>query len=233
MKLEEVLAFDTETTGVNIAFARIVTASLVRALINADLDDEQNVKIKNWLINPGVHIPEQSIAIHKITNELAQEKGTDPVVALDSLSKDIVAIAKRGIPLVIFNAPYDYPLLENELLRHSLPTLREQLDGLPFILDPLTLDRILVPRREGRRTLERLSEIYAVTNSGELHSADVDSLMTIKVLREVWQQHPELWNYTPDELMQFQADGYTEWSTRINDHWQSINSDKHLPLHWL
>jgi DNA polymerase-3 subunit epsilon len=233
VKLEEVLAFDTETTGVNIAFARIVTASLVRALINANLDDTNNVKIKNWLINPGVHIPEQSIAIHKITNELAQEKGEDPVIALESLSKDIATISKRGIPLVIFNASYDYPLLENELSRHSLPTLRERLGDVPFILDPLTLDRILVPRREGRRTLERLGEIYNLSKSGDLHSADVDSLLTIKVLKEVWKEHPELDNYTPEELMQFQSDGYTEWSTKINDHWQSINSDKHLPLHWL
>ena len=65
LKLERpIIFFDLETTGVNIVKDRIIEMSILKIYPNG------NKESKTWLINPTIPIPQETIDIHSITNEL-------------------------------------------------------------------------------------------------------------------------------------------------------------------
>jgi len=55
--------FDLETTGINISRDKIVEASFLKVYPNG------KEEIRTYRINPEMHIPEESTAIHGITDE--------------------------------------------------------------------------------------------------------------------------------------------------------------------
>ncbi|MCL2091305.1 MAG: exonuclease domain-containing protein [Micrococcales bacterium] len=180
-----VLGFDTETTGVDVARDRIVTAALVRR-------DAAGSQVRTWLLDPGVAIPDIAVSIHGVTTERARAQGTPPPVALGQIADGLVAALHDGVPVVAFNARFDLRLLDAELTRHGLPTLPERL-GHPVrpVLDPLVLDRALDPDRPGPRTLGDLCAVHQVT-TGSLHSADADVIATLDLLDRLVARHPTL-----------------------------------------
>ena len=70
------VGFDTETTGVDVATDRIVTAAVVTR-------DATGTRARTWLIDPGVPIPPAATAVHGITTEQARTEGRAPRAALD------------------------------------------------------------------------------------------------------------------------------------------------------
>ncbi|MDR3068618.1 MAG: DNA polymerase III subunit epsilon [Cellulomonas sp.] len=180
-----VLGFDTETTGVDVAHDRIVTAALVRR-------DGDGTHVRTWLLDPGVEIPAAAVGIHGVSTDQARAQGTPPPVALAQIADVLVTALHDGIPVVAFNARFDLRLLDAELARHSLPTLPGRL-GHPVrpVLDPLVLDRALDPDRPGPRTLGDLCAVHQVT-TGSLHSADVDVVATLDLLARLVARHPAL-----------------------------------------
>jgi len=107
--LDVIAVFDTETTGVDVTKAKIVTAAL--HLMN------QNGEVlpggKDWLINPGVPIPPAAIAVHKITDEMVQRDGMDAATGVQEIVTAIQELFERGIPVVAYNAAYDFSLLHH------------------------------------------------------------------------------------------------------------------------
>ncbi len=65
------LAFDTETTGVDVENDRVVTACLIKIVPG------QLAETRNWLIDPGVEIPEAATAVHGVDTEKARNDGED------------------------------------------------------------------------------------------------------------------------------------------------------------
>ena len=65
--------FDTETTGIDTRFSRIVTAYI--GLLNSA---GEVTEAAEWLINPGVEIPEAATAIHGISTAHARDHGQEP-----------------------------------------------------------------------------------------------------------------------------------------------------------
>ncbi|MCL2424187.1 MAG: exonuclease domain-containing protein [Micrococcales bacterium] len=179
------LGFDTETTGVDVANDRIVTAAVVHR-------DTTGTHIRNWLLNPGVEIPDIAVRIHGVTTERARTQGTAPQEALDQIADALVTALRDDIPLVAFNARFDLRLLDAELTRHELPTLPDRL-GHPVrpVLDPLILDRAMDPDRHGPRTLGDLCHLYDVP-TGSLHCADADVVATLDLLACLVARHPTL-----------------------------------------
>ena len=59
--------FDTETTGLDTRYARIVTCFL--GIIGPDGEVQES---HSWLADPGVEIPEQAAAVHGVTTEMAR-----------------------------------------------------------------------------------------------------------------------------------------------------------------
>lgn len=206
------LGFDTETTGVDVANDRIVTAALVLRVPGVSTD------VRTWLIDPGVEIPAEAAAIHGISTEHARAHGVAPAGALDEIARELAHHLAQGVPVVAYNAAFDLSLLDAELVRHGLPTLPERL-GRPVepVVDPLVIDRWKDRFRTGKRRLGDLSEWYGVTNEGDLHTADVDVLATLDVLEALVRRFPELARTSLEELHREQIGAHREWAENFND----------------
>ncbi len=205
------LGFDTETTGVDPAEDRVVTAALV-------LRDAKGTRERTWLIDPGVEIPAGATAIHGISTERARAEGRPPAEALDEVAQLIVAAQRAGTPVVAFNAGFDLAILDADLARHGLPTLPQRL-GQPImpVVDPLVLDRAVDRYRKGKRKLGDLCAVYGVNPAGaSLHTAEVDVAATLDVLAAMVARHPQLVEKSLPDLHAFQVTAHHEWATNFN-----------------
>lgn len=161
-------AFDTESTGVDPKTARILQAAIVSQFPDGSIDEEHTL-LK--LINPGVPIPAEASAIHGITEHKLKDAWTSDQ-AIPYLCGLLYARSqKSGIPLVIYNAGYDLPLLlaEAERIEWALPP-----GFAPLILDPLVIDRALDKYRKGSRKLDAVAAHYHVPLKGS-HDARADA----------------------------------------------------------
>lgn len=92
------IAFHTETTGVDVASERIVTAAAVVFV------GGEETEIRKWLIKVNVDIPERATAVHGITSEVSQNQGIDQREALADIKSFLV---NSGLPVVCFNSQFD------------------------------------------------------------------------------------------------------------------------------
>lgn len=215
--LGPLLGFDTETTGVDPSGDRLVTAALVwRAEPQADGVRPQSVT--TWLADPGVEIPEAASAVHGVTTEQARAEGRPVTEVLTEVSDHLVEAMAAGTPVIAFNASYDLTLMEAELARHGLPTMRSRLGReLGPIADPLVLDRAVDRYRRGKRRLGDLCEVYGVHVNEALHTAEVDVAATLDVLEALAAAHPQVSKLGPDELVTFQARAHRTWAESFNE----------------
>lgn len=155
---QPLVALDTETTGINPAEARIVTAALVH------MTPGQRPIAHRYLIDPGIDIPTEAAAVHGYTNdrilELVGRPGhavrsigpARPVVisrdqALFEIAAQVAATIGREHALVVHNAAYDLTLLEHETARNGVPTLSERPMGVRGVVDPMVLEKAYDPFR--------------------------------------------------------------------------------------
>lgn len=200
------LSIDTETTGIDPFEVRIVTASCI-----FDVPNEQP-RVKNWLVDPGVEIPEAASNVHGVTNEHASIFGQEPAEMLTEIAQDITEWVAQGFPLVVFNAPYDLTLLLEEFQRHNIDFNGD----FGYVIDPFVLDKWFDPWRKGKRTLEVMSQHYGVALN-DAHSADADALASVKIARVLGPKlHPL--NMTAKDIheaqiaqKQKQAEGYQSY----------------------
>ena len=146
-------AFDLETTGLDLRESRIVTACV------AVLDGNGQVEsLSEWLVNPGIEIPEAAAAVHGITTEFAAANGAAPQIAIAQMLELLRGLFTQ-MPVVAFNAAYDFSILHHEAVRHGLTPVTPR-----PVVDPLVLDRELVKYRSGKgsRTLGALTTDYQV-----------------------------------------------------------------------
>ena len=175
---QRVAVFDLETTGVDPATSRIVTAFI--GLLDADGELERGT---DWLADPGVEIPEQASAVHGITTEIARAEGEPAAQVVASIAAGIAWIGKHGLPLVIYNAPYDLTLLAAECARHGIaaPSVGEQ------VIDPLVIDRAVDRYRKGKRTLVDACEVYGVELL-DAHTAGDDAVAAGRLAQAIAQK---------------------------------------------
>lgn len=195
------LGFDTETTGVDVFNDRIVTCCLIY--------DGPEPVVRNWLINPGVEIPEAATAVHGITTEFARTHGDDPRFALEEIAAALAAHLSAGNPVVAYNANYDLTLLESELARYGLATLTERLGHIPSpIIDPMVVDKAMEPYRRGKRRLIDLVTYYGVADNDNFHNAEADVAATLRVWKTMCERYPELASHTMESLFDFECQAY-------------------------
>lgn len=201
------VGFDTETTGVSPTTDRIVSAALIRR-------EGLEVATTNWLIDPGVEIPERATEVHGITTQRAREEGAKPADALEQIASGLADAFAAGIPVVGFNIQYDLTILESELERHGLPTLTRRLPGgIRPIIDPLVLDRHLDRYRKGGRKLIDMCRIYVVpVDADSLHAADADVLATLDLVHAIAQRYPTVGEIGLNELHDQQAAAHRTWA---------------------
>lgn len=204
--------FDTETSGKDPTLARMVTASLV-----VDVPLSVGPVTHNWLVAVDEPIPHEAtygdgdkFSGHGITTERAQAEGEPLAKVLTELTAGLVEVWDRGIPLVIYNAPYDLTLLNEELHRCGMSRL--VFDGRKTpILDPLVMDRTLDKFRRGSRKLGAVCEFYGVELTAA-HSSAADTWASIQVARCLGKAYPHKVNRPMLDLYRNQQLGYAMWS---------------------
>ena len=222
------LGFDTETTGVNPSRDRLVTAALIRRTERPVGGDRQQ-SVTTWLADPGVEIPEAASAVHGVTTERVRAEGRPVAEVLAEVSDLLVTAMAAGTPVVAFNASYDLTLMEAELARHGLPTMRSRLGReLGPIADPLVLDRAVDRYRKGKRRLGDLCEVYGVQVDEALHTAEVDVIATLDVLEALAIAHPQVSELGPEQLVAFQARAHRAWAESFNE-WLARKNPSRTP----
>lgn len=199
--LGPLLAFDTETTGVDVHTDRIVSACVARVDGSRGVSD-----IRLWTVNPGVPIPPAATAVHGLTDEDAAAGHTAPD-AVDSIAAALAEALAEGIPVVGWNVVYDLSLLAAELRRYELPSLEQRLgrEVLP-VIDGLLLDKQVDRYRRGSRRLVDVARHYGIDLSEEdAHGAEADALAAARVVWRIAQRHPALASLTLLELHELQV----------------------------
>jgi DNA polymerase-3 subunit epsilon len=202
--------FDLETTGVDTSTARIVTA-------HVGLIDEEGrvVERKDWLLDPGVEIPDGAAAVHGITTARARRFGRRPEHAVPEILAAIQAVFERGFPLVIYNAPYDLTLLAHEARRAGCPPL-----DLPApIVDPLVLDKAMDRFRRGKRTLTAAAAEYGVPLT-DAHDAGADAIAAGRLAQAIARRHAAELGCTADDLHERQVAWCREQAARFEEYMQ-------------
>lgn len=220
------IGWDTETTSTDPTEARIVTAALVgRGGASPD-------RVQTWLINPGVPIPPETTAIHGIDDARAQAEGQDPKPALDELAETMVRAIRYGMPLVAFNTAYDWSVLHYELLRHSLPTMADRLDGPPYtLIDPLVLDKQADKYRKGSRKLQAVAAHYGV-HLENWHDAESDAIAALGITDALFTRHPRLGSYDPQRLYLAQQAWREEQQAGLQAHFRKRDPEAYFAPEW-
>lgn len=89
---EALVGFDLETTGTEPLEARIVTA----AVVGVDGRDEEPVRQRTWLADPGIRIPAQASAIHGISSERAAAEGRPAREVADEIAETLADYWRQG-----------------------------------------------------------------------------------------------------------------------------------------
>ncbi len=139
-------AFDLETTGRDSRSARIVTASVTVVDSAGGVINEHE-----WLADPGVEIPTEASDIHGITTEQARREGRPAAEVTRELAAVLQELFDTGVPVIAFNASYDFTVLAAESARYGVP----QLTRFP-VLDPYIMNKQVDRyRREGQAHAHR------------------------------------------------------------------------------
>lgn len=203
---ELLVGFDLETTGTDPLAARIVTAAVT------EVRDGEPVGHREWLVDPAVPIPVEATAVHGISTAHAVEHGSPAAHAVAEIADALTGYWTRGVPVVVYNAPFDLSLLAAELRRHGLPSLDSRLDGdVGPVVDPLVIDRTLDRYRRGKRTLEAACRFYGVVLD-DAHEAGADALAAVRVAIALAERFPEAGAGELWELHRSQIGWYADWA---------------------
>ena len=155
--------FDLETTGTNINSDRIVEICYLKVFPNG------NEEAKTLRINPEMHIPEASSAVHGIYDEDVVDCPTFKDVA-KNIASDI-----EGCDLAGFNSNrFDIPVLAEEFLRAGV-----DID----LMKRKFVDVQVIYHKLEQRTLSAAYKFYCEKNLEDAHTAEADTRATYEVLK--------------------------------------------------
>jgi DNA polymerase III subunit epsilon len=212
-------SFDLETTGVDPSRARILEVAL-----HLDVPGREVERLVDTLVDPGpeVVIPAAATAVHGITRErLVADDAPDTATVVRRLRRALAGLAADGVPVVIYNACYDWPLLAAELRRVGpAPTLPSC-----HLIDPLVLDRHCDRYRQGKRTLTAACAVYGVTLDAA-HRAGADCAASVAVARAIGRRYPEVGSLSPAALQTLQVAAHETWRTSFNTFLAETGADR-------
>ena len=183
--------FDLETTGTNINSDRIVEICYLKVYPNG------NEESKTMRINPEMHIPEASSAIHGIYDADVADCPTFKDVA-KSIANDL-----EGCDLAGFNSNrFDIPLLAEEFLRAGV-----DID----MMKRKFIDVQVIYHKLEQRTLSAAYKFYCDKNLEDAHTAEADTRATYEVLKAQLDRYPEVL----ENDMKFLAD-YSSYNKNVD-----------------
>lgn len=211
---EKLAVFDTETTGIDTGQARVVSSTI--ALLGGS---GEVIERYDWLIDPGVEIPQAAANVHGITTEVARASGVNAAVGVSQIVAQLLEMLDRGVPIVAYNAPFDLSLLRAEARRHGVTWP----SAIAPVIDPLILDKQFDRFRKGKRTLEVVAAHYGVP-LGLAHDAGEDAIAAGKVAQAIAKKYASV---LPGEVMDLhqqqigwaasQAANFQEYMRRVKD----------------
>ena len=89
-----------------------------------------------WLADPGVEIPTEASDIHGITTEHARSNGRPAAEVTREVAAVLQGLFDSGVPVIAFNASYDFTVLAAESARYGV----SQLTRFP-VLDPYIMNK--------------------------------------------------------------------------------------------
>ncbi len=169
-----IVFFDLETTGLNIGRDHIIQISLIKLFPDGRRDKHTT------LVNPGMHIPEDSTAVHHITDEMVADKPHFKDIARS------IANYIKGCDLAGFNSNrFDIPMLAEEFLANGLNDVN--LRSANFI-DVQNIFHKMEPR-----TLVAALKFYCNKDyEDKAHDAEEDTMATIDVFLAQMEKYKDL-----------------------------------------
>ena len=150
--LDTIAVFDTETTGLNLTQDRIVTAALHRMSSDGTVQPGG----LDWVLNPGIPIPEVASKVHGYYDKDVAE-AMPAAVGIAQIVDAVMACFAEGIPVLAYNAAYDFTILHHEALRHQVTPV-----VFGSVIDPLVIDKTIDKYRKGKRNLVAAADRYQV-----------------------------------------------------------------------
>lgn len=175
LTLKRPLAFiDLETTGLNLSTDRIVEIAIVKVL------PDGSKQVKRKLINPQIQIPQFSVDMHGISNEMVKDAPVFKTVA-NEIKQFIDNADLSG-----YNSNrFDIPLLMEEFLRA----------GIEFdITSRRLLDVQHIFHMMEKRTLGAAYQFYCNKELIGAHSAETDASATWEILEAQTIRYSQLGN---------------------------------------
>ena len=166
------VVFDVEATGLNKRVDRIVAIALVR------YEPIGTAEQVNYLLNPGIPIPEEVTAIHGIADDDVKDAPTFAEMA-EILEKHFAGADLAGYNLLGF----DIQILAEEFARANRPF---SIEGRRV------LDAQRIFFRNEPRDLSAALRYYCGENHENSHDALGDVFATIRVLDGQFRKYPEL-----------------------------------------
>lgn len=211
-------ALDTETSGLDRTADRILSL----ALILVDAEGRVLPGGIYQLVNAGIEVPDELLAIHGLTQERLEREGILPEQLFPHVLELLDAAAQWRVPLVVFNAPFDLSFLAAECRRLRLGHSQAILSSLQ-VLDPLLLDRTWDKFRPGPRRLMAVAQRYGVDTiwkaafMAEAHSALSDAYTAERVSRQLLKQYGDA-GMDAMSLHTQQIQYYADWKTGFNQY---------------
>lgn len=163
---QDIIFFDIEATGLNVATDRIISISLIKK--------GKKPAIMNWLLNPGIPIPQSSSDVHGIYD--VDVKGCPP---FQKIAGEILEFI-NGYPLGGFNIiRFDVPMLFNEFERAGFEWDYKK----HHLVDAGNIYKILNPR-----TLGSAYKFYMGKELEHAHTAEADNIATFEVFEKMYEK---------------------------------------------
>ncbi len=206
--LDRIGVFDLETTGIDVRQDRIVTAHV--GVLDAT---GAPVSGRSWLADPGVPIPDTAAAVHGIDTARAQAEGRPAAEVVGEILAALEELFAQGVPVVVYNAPFDLSLLAHEAARHGATA-----PAAPCpVIDPLIVDKAWDRYRRGKRTLELVAAHYAVPLE-DAHDAEADAVAAGRVALALLRAFPEEVPPSARELHECQVGWAQEQAASLTDY---------------
>ena len=183
------IAFDTETTGVEVSADRIVSAAAV------EFRDGVEASSREWLIKVDVQIPQAASAVHGITDQMSQTQGLVQVEALEEIREYLVS---SKLPVVCFNSQFDRTILDSNLERVGHQPLSGVVDICPYVIDK-HMDKYVKGKAQ-RRLQPTVARYGLELNEADWHGALADARITGLLMLAQQARYPQLFISEPGEL---------------------------------
>jgi len=125
------IALDTESTGLDFENDRPIQVGMAVFL------KSQLIWTFNWYSNTSRPSNPDALAVHKIEDKWRQDNGIHPREIMQHVLQLFNRCSERNVPVIAFNAPFDFTMICKEMQRFSMKLNTDRL----YVIDPLVIDR--------------------------------------------------------------------------------------------